>query len=334
MNCVYLGNPLEKTKDGFEPYQCRRFGQCLTSGESTKYPVCSGCKEKLELGDKGFADKWIDCLRVVDRKKRETDALQGLLAGGSAFLVAGGPSADESKMEQLSHRGCWSLAVNNKAGHSRYRGQAFVCSDPPSKFSHSIWLDKAVMKFVPTVKMGGSRATLRKKIDGEFSKLDQRVTDCPNVWGFQRNSWFIPDDQFFLSDGACWGNHNDGVMRTGEPKTVCTMLIAIRLLRYLGARRIFLVGVDFYMTPDYGYSFNQERDQKACESNTSQFRVVNGWLCKMQESRVFARFGLEIYNTNQLSGLRAFPYVPFADAMLDSAGLVEEIPDLADWYKK
>lgn len=142
-----------------------------------------------------------------------------------------------------------------------------------------------------------------------------------------------PDDKFFLADGACWGNHNAGVKKTGEPKTVCTMLLALRLLRYLGAKQIYLLGVDFRMGPGYGYSFAQGRTEGACRSNNGQFSVINEWLVKMQQGGVFKRFGLDVYNCFERSGLRAFPYVPFDVAMANCKGIVEDFPDLSGWYE-
>jgi len=256
------------------------------------------------------------------------------LAGGSAFLVGGGPSANDLPLELMSRRGVFSLAVNNAAGHPRIRPQAFVCSDPPKKFSHSIWFDPAIMKFVPTPKLNGRRSRLRQKINGSFVDLKKGVADCPNVWAFQRYSWLRPNDEFFTADGACWGNHESGCKLTGEKKTVCTMLLGLRLLYYLGAQRIFLLGVDFKMAPGYGYSFEQERKADAVASNNAQFQIVGSWLSKMQNDGVFSRFGVEVYNCFQQSGLRAFPYVPFEDAIKDAQGICEIIPDLGAWYDK
>ncbi len=318
MTCVYLSN-----ENGVE---CLRHG-----GEA---PHCGDCIDLLEIGYPQFADRWQDPLAILDRRGQRTEVLRDLLAGGTAFLLCGGPSANDLPLELLGCRGVWTMAVNNAAGHPRVRPQAFVCADPPSKFSHSIWLDPGVMKFVPTPKLRGKRANLRKKVDGLFSPLDRRVVDCPNVWAYKRWSWLRPDDSFFLTDGACWGNHGAGAERTGQPKTVSTMLLAIRLLRHLGARRVFLVGVDFLMTPEAGYSFGQERDAGACASNNHLFGIVDRWLCEMQENGTFGRFGMELFNTYELSGLRAFPFVPFEQAVEEAIGIVESVPDLSSWYSK
>lgn len=295
---------------------------------------CTGCPDALLRTDSKFHKKWLDSLRIVDRDRQPTHSLRNVLAGRAAFLMGGGPSANSEPLALLARRGCFTLAVNNVAGHPLVRPQAFVCSDPPKKFSASIWRDPAIIKFVPSVKLSGRRGDLREKVDGKFRKMNKRVDKCPNVWGFARHSHMTPDDEFFISEGAMWGNHDAGCTRTGQPKTVCTLLLGIRLLKYLGAGTIYLVGVDFTMTPDAGYSFSQDRTQGACESNTQQFGIVNKWLCQMQEDGVFERFGVELYNTNPRSGLRAFSHVPFEDAVGLACEGIEEVPDLKSWYEK
>lgn len=328
-HCVYFGPPL---KNGLSA--CLRFEKCRQIEKKPDAACCEDCKDRLPLDHPEFTDRWIDYLPIVDREKHPTDCLRNMLAGGPAFLVCGGPSSKNLHLERLNERGVWSMGVNNAAGHPRFRANAFVCSDPPMKFSHSIWLDPAVMKFVPTPKLSGSRSKLRRKDDGVFAKLDHRVSGCPNVWGFQRLSWMMPDEQYFLAEGACWGNLAAGVKRTGEKKTVCTMLLAMRLLRYLGAGRVYLVGVDFDMRPGEVYSFAQRKHAKGCNSNNGQFSVVNEWLCRMQEEGTFEKFGVEYYNCNPNSGLRAFPHVPFDTALEDATGRVEQQPDLSGWYEK
>jgi len=329
MNCAYLG---ERTNG--DRAACLVHGECSPTGTHPKLPRCSSCRSQLFSNDPKFADKWIDPLIILDREKTVNHSVRNLLAGGSAFLVCGGPSTNNIPLEQLNLRGCWSLGVNNSAAHPRFRAQAFVCSDPPMKFSHSLWLDPQVMKFVPIPKMGRGRRCLRRKDDGVFDKLDRNVTDCPNVWAFQRHSWLSPDDQFFMNDGACWGNQDAGVERTGQPKTVCTMLLGLRLLYYLGARTIFLVGVDFLMKPGAVYSFDQSKEDGGCVSNNRQFAVTNDWLCQMENGGTFKRFGLEVYNTYERSGLRAFPFCSFTDAVDYACREVEQKPDLSGWYEK
>jgi len=345
--CVYL----DQDSINHPAQVCYRYGKCRqVTPEDSKLPAmgiptCDRCKEKLLLNDPLLINKFRDPLKIIDKEETRVTCLEGMLKGHSiAFLVCGGPSAKDLPMEHLNRRGCWSLAVNNAAGWTAFHPQAFVHSDPPSKFHHGIWTDPTVMKFVPAPKLKRKRGKLRKKVGDEFVPLmkpdgEQMATcDCPNIWGFLRRSWLVPDSTFFTDAGAGWGNLNVGVKRTGEEKTVCTMLLGLRILYHLGARTIFLVGVDFRMDPSRSltdnYSFGENRNTDACNSNNSQYKVVNGWLCRMAENGTFSRFGLNIYNCFQNSGLRAFPHVPFSQAVGMATAGMEEPFDLNGWYYK
>lgn len=284
-----------------------------------------------------------DPLQIVDRNRSPTHALRGLLANRPSFLVVGGPSSKSLDLSRLKQRGIWSLAVNNMAGH--FWPNAFICADPPSKFHNGIWLDPTIMKFVPLPKMSGRRSRLREKVGEEFHDLKKSdkeimaVPDCPNVWAFSRRSWLATDDTFFTEPEAAWGNHDSGCTRTNEPKSVCTMLLAIRILSYLGSNRIYLVGCDWKMNPiadiTGNYAFGENRDAGAVKCNNDQYSVTGNWLKTMQDNGTFKKFNLEIYNCYQLSGLRAFPYVPFEEAVKDTLKNFPQEPfDLTHWYEK
>lgn len=331
-SCVYLGQATGRKHQEHEVYECQVNRECVQQ-KCEQIACCDGCKRRLLLNTHGFSSKWEDPLFITDRCRDQTHSLRNMLAGSSVVLACGGPSANLENLSQLNQRGIWTMAVNNMAGHAKFRPQAFIAADGMDKFSSSIWLDPGIMKFFPTPKFHRHRNSLRiKSADGSFEKMEKRVNVCPNIWSFKRRAWLVPDDSYFLTDDAAWGNHDAGVARTGQPKTVCTMLLAIRLLRYLGASTVFLVGVDFYMTPDYGYSFAQARTEEASVGNNAQFAVVNGWLCEMQQKRVFERFGMKLFNCCKASGLRAFPYVSFNEAIEMCRGLVEIEPSLDCWY--
>lgn len=270
---------------------------------------------------------------MIYTRDRQPVDFKGFLQGKTAHIICGGPSALDLDLGQLARRGCWTMAVNNAAGLPQLRPNSFVCCDPPSKFHEGIWLDPAVMKFLPKPKLSNNRGTVRRKLkDGEFER-STFTNQCPNTWGFDRRNWLVPDDSFFAGDGIPWGNLDAGVKRTGQEKTVCTMITAIGLLQYFGIERIFLVGVDFNMT--LGYSFPQNRDQDAIDSNNRQFRIVNEWMCEMAKNGVFARHDLEIFNCNEFSGLRAFPYVSFDESIeLTLEDFTDEPFDLEGWYEK
>ena len=277
-----------------------------------------------------------DPLLVTDRNKDRVN-LSGLLANRpTAFLVCGGPSLNLVDPHQLNQRGLFTMAVNNAAAWSDFRPSAFVCSDPPMKFHSGIWLDPAVMKFIPLPKLKGGRGVLRiKDEDGRFSKATCSACHCPNVWGFLRRNWMELDETFFTEEAAAWGNLDEGVLRTRLSKTVNTMLLGIRLLYYLGARQIFLVGCDFNMTAGTAYAFDQNKEEGGCSNNNDQYRNVNEWLTIMQQKGIFGQFGLSIMNTTTNSQLKAFPMVPFEEAVQISLKGFPTCPlDLVGWYEK
>jgi len=262
--------------------------------------------------------------------------LRNLLNGGAAFLVCGGPSVKTVPYQKLRERGIFSMGVNNVAGYVPV--SAFTCSDPPMKFHSGIFLDPKIIKFLPTPKMRRNRGRLRKKNpDGTFQQIDTSTAEAPNCWGYERRSWLSVDDSWFTETSAAWGNHDMGVKKTGEEKTVNTMFLALRLLQYLGARKVFLLGVDFVMDPSKGlysnYAFGEERDIGACDANNRQYGIANDWFIRLKP--IFEKYGFQVYNCNKHSHLRAFPYVDFFTALKVCRGQVPLEPfDLKGWYKK
>lgn len=328
--CMHLGQALE---EGI--YSCTVHSKCQLTKLKQGLAACNGCPEytPLDAPDSWVREKWLDPLRITDSRREPTHALRNLLKGGSAFLVLGGPSANTEPTEKLTERGVWSLAVNNVAAHIRVN--AFLCSDPPSKFHDGIWRDPSVMKFIPTVKLKGKRARLRKKIGGEFLSAEITTASSPNTWGFGRRSWLSLDQSWFLTPEAAWGNHKSGAERTGQPKVVQTMLLGLRVLQYLGARKIFLLGCDFRM-PVTGpiYSFAEKKNEGGVSNCNDVYKVLNKWLHALRP--VFERFGFYTYNTNQHSRLTAFEYVPFEHAVdLCKGENFPEVPlDTDMWYDK
>jgi len=335
--CLYLGESSDVTSDNQPRYVCKQYGFCTLRGNSDGLPSCRRCRLRLRMDEAGFPEKWIDPLRVTDRFGHDTDVLRNFLQGGSAFLVCGGPSSRKLPIEKLGKRGVFSLGINNVAGWAPV--SAFVSSDPPMKFHWGIFCDPKIMKFIPTPKLGKKRGKLRsKQADGSFIWLTDLYPEvCPNVWGFARRSWLSPDKTWFTEKDAAWGNQNQGVKRLGQHKAANTTFLGLRLLQYLGAKKIFLVGVDFWMEPKAGlkdnYSFGEHRDEDAITSNNRHFLISNEWLIKLRP--IFERFGFETYNCNQHSRLQAFDYVPFDIALKECQGMVPDEPfSLENWYSK
>lgn len=347
-SCVYdKGGTTDKpllTDDGRRIHNCDMHGRCVTAGKNNEFASCERCSFMTPPDSEKLATDFVDHLLITGRDKQPTTALRNLIGPSkTAFLVAGGPSSRKLDLRYLEQRGVFSLAVNQMAAH--YNASAFVCSDPPSKFSDAIWMDPTTMKFVPMPKVHAKRGKLRTKVSGQFSeKLVDGVAvttaDAPNVWGFARRSWFLPDHTFFTDNEAAWGNLDRGVRKHPQmEKTVCTLLLGLRLLYYLGARTIFLVGVDFHMDEDKGstdnYAFKEKRDKGAIYANNNLYRVTSGWLQTMVDDGVFEKFGLSVYNTNAESHLTCFPHTTYAEAIAYALKDYPQYPfDLEGWYEK
>ncbi len=219
--------------------------------------------------------------------------------GRSAFLVAGGPSFATIDSSKLNLPGCLTMALNN-AVHS-YRPDLWVSVDDPTHFMKSIWLDPKIAKFVP---LCHAEKTIFD--NEEWRQTDHKVGDCPNVVYFRRNERFRAA-QFLTEDTVNWGDH----ARYGGGRSV--MLAAFRLLYFLGVREIFLLGVDFKMTAESRYHFEQSRSRSSIRGNNSTYRKLAdrfGALVPHFEER-----GLRVFNCNPDSELKVFPFIGFDEAV-------------------
>lgn len=272
-----------------------------------------------------------DELKCCDRYKTPIGhSLRDLWRPNPAFLVCGGPSLKTLDLSRLKERGIMSLGVNNVAAFAPVR--AFVCSDPPEKFSSNIWLDPAIMKLIPVPKL--TKRVRAKLPSGEFRMTQFRTMDCPNVWGFQRCTTFDPAT-FLTAESASWGVSAADAAATGRPKVYWTMLLGVRLLHYLGVRRVYMIGADFTMSTDHGggYAFSQSRWPGAVAGNQNSYRVVTAMFAELKP--YFDAAGFEVYQCNPDSALKVFPHVPFEAAVEDCRGLVDKEPyDLSGYYEK
>jgi hypothetical protein len=108
------------------------------------------------------------------------------------------------------------------------------------------------------------------------------------------------------------------------------------LLHYLGVKRVYLLGVDFGMSPERHYAFGQYRHSGAISGNNNSYRVATMLLSDLRPYLDAA--GFEVYQTNKDSQLRVFDYAPLEFAIDDCRGLVPKEPwdadHLSNWYEK
>ena len=270
-----------------------------------------------------------DPLEVTDRDGRPTNhCLRNLWAPAAGFLVCGGPSLKSLDLSPLKERGIASLGVNNVAGMAPVR--AFICGDPPEKFHHGIFTDPALVKFGPIRRLG--QRVRAKKPDGTFGYTALRVKDCPNVFGFRRDSHWEPE-AFFTRDAATWGRGKGQAKEQNTSHILFSFFLGLRMMHYLGCQRVYLLGVDFSMDAERGYAFPQGRTEGAIRGNNNSYRIAVELSLELKP--IFDRVGFEVYNCYRQSRLSAFPFVPYEEALEDCRGLTPKEPyDLSQWYEK
>jgi hypothetical protein len=288
-----------------------------------------------------------DTLLTYDSQGQPANGLKNLWRGCAAFLVCGGPSINDLPYHKLAERGVLSLGVNNVCGMVPVKAMTF--NDPAEKFHEGVLLDGGIMKLVPKARLKKTAATRRRKPGGGFEWTGKKLPDYPNVWAYERRDWFTPES-FLTEPAATFGNNKKGHEKTGRPRIIFTMFLALRLLHFLGVRRVYLLGVDFHMDPakglagnyafpDVRYADTQDPDKAAKEvagvinGNNDHYRVASGMLTELRPHLEAA--GFYVFNCNPWSRLQAFDFVPFGDALADCRnGVPEGVLELNGHYRK
>jgi hypothetical protein len=246
---------------------------------------------------------------------RESAALPlvGMYRGGSAFLICSGPSFAALDKALLKKPGIWAMTTNNAS--VSFKSNASVSVDDPCRFNASMWLDPSITKFVPSSHFEKPLWDNRFLVDkGQQWGLSTMVVgDCPNVIGYRRNEKFVPE-RFLYEDTINWGNHK----KWGGGRSV--MLAALRILFLLGFRKVYLLGVDFYMSGDKKYHFEEERTPSAVRGNMSTYEKMIGWFAQLQP--FFLAENFVVKNCNPESRLTAFPFMKYEDAIKEATSII------------
>jgi hypothetical protein len=239
--------------------------------------------------------------------------LVGMYRGGSAFLICSGPSFATLDKNLLKTPGIWVMTTNNAS--TSFRGNASVTVDDPCRFNASLWLDPTIMKFVPCSHFEKPLWDNRFLGDKgqQWALSNVKVGDCGNVVGYRRNEKFVPE-RFLYEDTVNWGNHK----KWGGGRSV--MLAALRILFLLGFRKVYLLGVDFYMSGDKKYHFNEERTPNAIRGNMSTYEKMIGWFAQLQP--FFLAENFVVKNCNPESRLTAFPFIKYEDAIKEATSII------------
>lgn len=228
--------------------------------------------------------------------------LVGIFKKQPVFLVSGGPSFASVDVEPLTEPGIITLGLNNSA--KSFRPKLWTCVDDPSHFIRSIFFDPTIMKFVPY--------DLRDKFifdsdKWEFTSL--KVRDCPNAVYYKRNNKFNAET-YLTEDTINWGAHKDH----GGCRSV--FLASMKILYVLGFTEVYLLGVDFKMTPEQTYHFDQSRSNGSVKGNNNSYAKMNERFHALKP--IFDRAGYSVFNCNPDSGLTAFSHLPYEEALCRS----------------
>jgi hypothetical protein len=177
----------------------------------------------------------------------------------------------------------------------------------------SVLFDPTITKFVP-------RGFSKKGVWNTYtdtSYVGYTLNNCPSLFEFERNNQFNPET-YLTEPSFNWGQgkHADFTdPNTGERVhgTRTCMLVAFKLMVVLGFRTIFIVGADFHMDPKKPYAFDEDKHEGGCRSNNSAYRGINIFMRNIRPH--LEQKGVSVYNTFENSGLKAFDYVPFDEAI-------------------
>lgn len=335
--CIHRGDYLREVQCNCGPgnvapvHECRlplfeectpRYGPKIPSG----IKACSHCPMRARYVAPLF--KADECC-VKDFRGDPAPQLQDMYRGAACFLVCGGPSTATQRLsEVLNRRGVLVASVNN-AGAGVVRPDIWFSVDQPRRFHDAIWKDPKILKLV---KWRYRLDRIRTKAGAEFRELGPLLKKYPNTWFLEWKADWHP--QTFLTHPLpTWGLNEEqtDVAPEGTPKR-SVMLIALRMLYWLGIRRLYLLGCDFKMEAGRPYAFDQYGDEGKARSNNKAYEWLNRRYLELRHH--FADYGYGVVNCTPDSNLTAFPTMPLDSAIRECLGNFPQTIDTDGWYDK
>lgn len=264
--------------------------------------------------------------------------LSGLYRGASVFFCMSGPSLLTHDLSLLDRRGIVKFGVNNSP--SAIRCHLWTHVDPTWKWHDVIWKDPQCLKFVnrrmcrkwpvrERRERGIECVFLPSEADGSGGGPVYPI-HMPGVCLYERNAYFDADS-WLTEPTINWGNSKKSARRNEDHNCLNVMPAALRIAHVLGFRYVYLLGCDFDMRPEQPYAWGQGKAEGACWSNNNTYRILNDWFGRLQPK--FLEAGFYVFNCWERSGLRAFPYVPFSEAVAAATeGIPQDPVDAAGWY--
>lgn len=310
-----VGNPVTQEcgpcggKTRLKVFQCFHPGHILNP--RTTFTDCKNCPDFVSTEEKR-AEENSDHLDVADLGAATSVPkrlnlchgdgsmvnLKNHFMGRTALFIGGGTSLRSVDLDAIQKNHIITLAVNNVA--ELMKPMLWVCVDNPVNFPAVIFDDPNILKIIP-------RGWADHHLDD-----DKMVDAHPSVLFFRRNGWFRPE-QFLSESTFNWGNSEGVCDKIGYCGGRSVMLVAIKLLYYLGCRRVVLLGCDFAMSESEPYAHSEAKDKNAVESNNRKYRCLNDRFRALRPH--FQEAGLEVLNASEGSRLDAFPFVKLADVL-------------------
>ena len=259
--------------------------------------------------ERGFIGRQVQSPPMLFTRDGHTAFLGDSYRGCSAFLICSGPSLRSHDLSLRSQRGALMMSVNNAA--TVVRTQLWTCVDDPASFSDAIWYDPAITKFVPMRHM--KKSFMVRDASDQLERSADKVGDMPCVYGYHRNDDFVAE-RWLHEDTFNWGNNGRRVDAHGIKGSRSVMLVAVRLLYYLGVRTVYLLGCDFHMQVGaQNYAFPQDRTPGSVHGNNYSYNALNVRFAALRPH--FEQHGFFVHNCTPNSGLTAFDYLPYEEAV-------------------
>lgn len=297
--------------EGYESipvHPCALHGECAIRGYTTDMPrLCLTCDDRrtqeTTVARKITAAKGM----LFNRQNQPADWLGDQFSGGSCVLVCGGPSVATMDLSRLQQRGVFVAAISEIAA-THVRPHAWFSVDKCTTYHEAIWRDAQIMKFVARqLYDDGDNEKIPVKRGGQWEP-GTLARKMPNVWFYNRgDAWDF--DSFLERPYAMWCTTIDG--KDHIKKSV--MLVAIRLLHWLGFRNVYLIGCDFWMTREKQYAYPATKGDGAFRSNNKAYRAINETFVQLRPH--FEASGFRVYNATPGGRLDAFERVTLDQAV-------------------
>lgn len=290
---------------------CQPSGLAKTNADA--FPVVSPVHPFAEFPAKSVTDLTPVKFRpgrkvcpVFTADNEPVPALRDSWKGATVFLCCGGPSLAQLDLSLLQQRGIMIAAVNQVAA-THVRPHVAITVDKTARFHSSIWSDSAILK-IARYQTRDDRIAERHGDD--WKATGPAARDCPSTLFYKASTGF--DAATFLKAGSVvWGGTTKLHGRQRETRNV--MLAALRLLYWLGARRVVLLGCDFHMQPGQSYAFEDPKNSSAAGYNNNTYSILDQWFHELQPH--FQAAGYHVCNATPGSHLTAFDQVEYLDAV-------------------